>query len=66
MSFFSGKSWYKSKTMWVNIISIAIIIVQYYSDRYIIPLEAQAPILAILNIMLRTITSSSIKRIGDV
>ena len=56
------KKWYTSKTLLVNILSIAIIVIQYCIDVRIMPLEVQAPVLAIINILLRIITSEPIKK----
>lgn len=50
------KKWYLSKTLWFNVFSILLIVVQYYNDVHIIPLEMQAPIMAIINILLRAVT----------
>lgn len=66
MSYFIGKSWYKSKTMWLNILSIVVVIIQYYTDTNVIPLELQVPIVAIINIFLRSITGTPIKKVGEV
>jgi hypothetical protein len=59
-----GKEWYRSKTLWVNLISFVCIIIQ---DRkgFVIPLEYQALILTIVNYILRLLTDSSTGFIED-
>lgn len=64
MAYFIGKSWYKSKTMWINILSIIIVTIQYFTDIHIISLELQIFITAIINIFLRYVTSTPIKKGG--
>ena len=58
------KKWYYSKTMWFNVLSISLIIAQYMNDVHIIPLELQAPIMAIINILLRYVTNQPIQKKG--
>ena len=50
-----NKIWYLSKTLWVNVIAIIAIIVQGRFG-YVISPEAQFSILAIVNVILRSIT----------
>ena len=56
------KKWYRSKTLWFNILSILILVIQYGGDVHIIKLELQALLMAIVNILLRSITNQSIKK----
>ena len=56
-----SKKWWTSKTLWVNIISILILTIQSGTGLQLpIPIAAQATIIAILNIILRTITNSNL------
>lgn len=50
--------------MWFNVLSISLIIAQYANDVHIIPLEMQAPIMAIINLLLRYITTQPIQKKG--
>lgn len=54
------KKWFKSKLLWLNIISIAVIIVQAETG-YIISPEAQVIILSAVNLILRAITKEAIE-----
>lgn len=56
------KNWYRSKTLWFNILSVLILVIQYCGDVHIIKLELQALLMAIINIILRAITNKPIKR----
>jgi hypothetical protein len=53
------KDWYKSKTLWVNIIAIAEIIIRAELGLTLTP-EAELAILAGINIALRIITKEEI------
>ncbi len=55
------KEWWRSKTLWVNIIAVLVIVVQGLTGFVITP-EAQAGILAILNLILRLQTEEAIGR----
>jgi len=54
------KKWYQSKTIYLNLIALLLIIVQSSIGIEIIPVEYQATIVAILNLITRTITNSNI------
>ena len=56
------KKWWQSKTMWFNILSISIVVVQYGASIKVIPPELLTPIVAIINIMLRSITKTAIEK----
>ena len=56
-----SKKWYKSRTLWANAVAIVVIVVQYLTDKSIIDVQAQAMLLAISNIVLRTITDSKLE-----
>ena len=53
------KDWYKSKTLWINIIAIAEIIIRAELGLTLTP-EAELAILAGINIALRIITKEEI------
>ena len=57
MSIQDGKPWYTSKTLWFNIVTLALGIVQLVSDVYIIPEDYLALILGVGNLVLRFLTS---------
>jgi len=54
------KKWYTSKTLWINLLSMASILAQTYYKTDVLPAEVQVSLLAVINIVLRTITKSSI------
>jgi len=53
------KKFYKSKTLWVNILAIAGLIIESYTGHVLTP-ETQAMILGAVNILLRLITKEEI------
>lgn len=53
------KSWYSSKTLWLNVIAIAGILLQSYTG-YVIDAEKQVVILGAVNLVLRMITKGAI------
>lgn len=55
------KKWYQSKTLWYNIVTIALGIVQVVSDVYIIPTEILTLVNGIGNVVLRFLTSTGIQ-----
>lgn len=56
------KPWYQSKTLWVNVLTLAIsILAEEYGVTHI-PVEYQVPILAIANIVLRLMTVTKVGR----
>lgn len=55
------KTWYKSKTLWVNIIGLIVITVQLITGKtFVLPELAQTGILLLINIILRIITKEEI------
>jgi len=54
------KKWWKSKTVYLNLIALLLIIVQSSLGVEVIPVEFQATIVAILNLVTRTITNTNI------
>ena len=55
----SKKEFWKSKTLWVNIIGLAAILYQGFNGE-IVSIEMQTSLLAIANVMLRMITKDEI------
>jgi len=54
------KLWYWSKTLWINVIGIAAIIIQSYYQSFVLTPELQAGALAIINLILRQVTKEPI------
>ena len=48
------KSWYTSKTLWFNILSGILVIVQLATEQAWISIETQALIIVVVNFILRT------------
>lgn len=59
------EDWWKpvleSKTMWVNFLSLVALIAQLITGTEVFDIEAQAGILALINMILRTITNQPLK-----
>ena len=54
------KPWYASKTLWVNLIAITALAIQNLSADFVISPEIQAGLLALINLILRTVTHQPI------
>lgn len=54
------KKWYTSKTLWANAVAIAGIVVQGVTGREMFPVEYQAPLLGVVNVVLRMVTKSEV------
>jgi hypothetical protein len=48
-----GKPWYLSKTVWVNVIALAAVLVQAYTGENLLDAQGQAALLAVVNLVLR-------------
>ena len=53
------KSWYHSRTVWVNVLAAGALIVQSQVG-FIIDAEAQAGLIIVINLILRAITSEGL------
>lgn len=58
---FELKTWWKSKVLWVNFISILILVVQYLTDTHYIDAQKSVLIMGIVNMVLRLVTYKEIK-----
>lgn len=54
------KSWYLSRTLWVNAIAFIALLIQSFGTGFVIGAEEQVGILAVINILLRLITKQPI------
>ncbi len=54
------KKWYESKTVWVNVITIVALIAQTQTG-FIISPDEQMGILAVVNLVLRIVTTQGLK-----
>ena len=54
------KKLYTSKVFWVNLITLGGIIAQYATGNEVLDIEAQAIILAVINLVLRIVTNKPI------
>lgn len=52
----TSKIWWKSKTLWVNVIGVAALLIQNYSGGFILDAEVQATLLGLINLILRMVT----------
>ena len=53
------KRWYTSKTLWLNLLAIAALVAQREFG-YVLDTEAQAVILATINLILRIVTKKGL------
>ena len=53
------KRWYTSKTLWLNLLAIIALIAQAELG-YVLDAEAQAALLAVINLILRIITKQGL------
>ena len=58
----SNKSWYTSKTLWVNVLAIAVMIAEYLIVNKIYSPEIHALVLATINLGLRIITKTGLTK----
>ncbi len=54
------KEWYHSKTIWVNIIAMIVILIQAYAG-FVVSAEEQAAVIVIINLLLRAITKTQLE-----
>ncbi len=56
-----NKLWWKSKTLWVNIIALVAMIIQA-NYGFIVAAEEQAAIIIVVNLILRAITKTGLEK----
>lgn len=54
------KPWYKSRTLWANVIGVVLAVVSYETKQHVIPDQVAGAILFVLNVLLRFDTDKSI------
>jgi len=54
------KSWYKSKTLWVNALTVAGMVLQAMADKNIVEPQYVVIALAVVNMWLRKITTQGV------
>ena len=54
------KKWYASKTLWINAIGLIAMVVQGITGKAWIDAEAQVGILALVNMVLRSVTKTGL------
>ena len=55
-----SKPWYMSKTIWLNVIGLILILVQSSLGIQFIPIQYQTIIIAFLNLAVRSITTTNL------
>ena len=55
-----SKPWYTSKTLWVNAIAFVALALQSFGTGFVIGAEEQLGILAVVNLLLRIVTKTSL------
>ena len=55
------KKWYQSKMLWANTIALIAVVAQVVYGYEVFPVEYQAEILAIINVVLRLLTNTGIE-----
>ena len=55
------KDWWHSRTVWVNLLAFAAFMTQTMTGQEVLTVEAQAIVIAVLNIILRFDTDSAIR-----
>jgi len=56
------KKWWKSRTLWVNALAFAALMLQSMTGEMILSPESQAAIIVLLNLVLRLITKSGLDK----
>jgi len=56
------KKWYKSKTLWINVLAIAGMIAEYCLTQKIYSPETHALVLAVINLLLRLMTNQGVSK----
>ena len=56
------KKWYLSKTLWVNIVAVLVVVAEYLIAEKIYMPEVHAIVIAVLNLVLRVITKQKLTK----
>lgn len=56
-----NKKWWMSKTVWLNVIALIGVMLQSMYNKEVIPVELQATILSVVNLLLRSITKTNLE-----
>lgn len=54
------KDWYKSKTLWVNVLALAGVIAEGVTGKQVLTPEVQGVILTVVNLALRSVTKTGL------
>ena len=57
-----GTPWWKSKTLWVNVVGLAVVLVETLTQQQVITVQISAAVLGALNIVLRLLTDKPITK----
>jgi len=55
-----GKKWYESKTVWFNLVSAIVVIIQQYVTGFVLTAQTEMLILMVINLVLRVVTKDPI------
>ena len=56
-----NKKWYKSKTMWINLLAAIAVLIQAITGTAWLDAELQAAIIVVINVVLRLLTHSGLE-----
>lgn len=55
------KDWWKSKTIWLNVVSVAVFAIDKLSGAGAIPADVAGVVIGVANVVLRIITTKAVK-----
>jgi len=58
----TGKKWFKSKTLWLNVTAILVMVAEYLVTNQIYSPELHAIVIAVLNFLIRFITNQGLEK----
>lgn len=56
------KKWYMSKTLWVNVLAIAVMVTEYLIANQLYSPEIHVIVLAVINMILRLVTNTGVTK----